>query len=211
MAPGFLNVLAIIFLVIGIGSFISVLVIWLFRLYPQRKRFLKQLKKELGLKYPKETLIIKKGKLKGFYRDYEITVSPFTGGGNSWILLKCPNSRNFRGIIKSRKLLKVFREPIDLLRTGRELVTKNLEFDKRFRVITTATFPITEILSPSIQARLLQLVKKEEFEIQIIQGGVFFTSEKEIQDLSLANFIFDTLVEIAKNLGFYLWHSGKNS
>lgn len=194
----FYYILIIVLLLIGIGCFVSVLILWLFKLYPKRKGFLSQLEKRFGLKYPEKALIIREGKLKGSFRGYEITINPFTGGGNSWILLKCQNPKDFRAIIKFKKTLKVFREPIKLFWARSEFHTGNSEFDKKFRIIASRNFSTAKILPPPIIEKLLLLSRQGEFEIQILKKGVFFTFERELVDLT--NFLFDILAQIADNL-----------
>jgi len=193
--------LGIILEIIGIGSFVSVLVIWLFRLYPMRKRFLFQLKKEFSLEYQKGVLTVKESKLSGSYQGYAVAINPFVDGGNSWVLLKCPNSKGFRAGIKPRESLKILRDPLLFPWRRRELLTGNAEFDKKFRVITATDFSADKILSFSVQEKLLSLSKKGKFEIQILRDGIFLTLEKELWDVDSVNFIFDALVMIAKNLG----------
>ena len=157
-------------LLTGAGLFVVVLIFWWFFLYPRRKRFLNQLEKSFNLKCSKRALTIRESQLKGFYQDYPVKISPFTGGKDSWILLKCSNPQDLLAVIKPRKPLKLFRDPISLLWNRREFFTRNVAFDTKFRVLATTTFSINKIISSSIQEDLIQLVKKREFEIQILWG-----------------------------------------
>lgn len=200
MEEDFLFNLGTPLLLTGVELFFITLAIWWFFLYPRRKKFLKQLEKKFGLTYPKNVLVIRESKLKGSYRNYGIKMNPFTGGGNSWILLKCPNPKDFLAVIKPRKPLGIFRDPVNLLWNRREFLLENVDFDTKFKIIATITLPPAKILLPLIQEKLVQLIKKTEFEIQILHGGIFFSSEKEILDISLVGFILDLLVKIAENL-----------
>lgn len=200
MSPNFIFDLGSSLVFTGTELFLIVLIIWWFFLYPRRKRQLMRLTRKFGLTYSKGALTTRESNLKGSYHGYKIKMNPFTGGGDSWVLLKHPKAKDFLAVIKPRKALKIFHDPINLLWSRREMFTKNLEFDSQFKIIGTAIFPIEEIIPGSIQKRLIKLGKKREFEIQIVRGGVFFTSKKEIQDIDSAEFILDTLVEIANNL-----------
>jgi len=184
----------------GVELFVIVLIIWWFFFYPRRKMLLARLARKFGLRYPKRALTLRESKLEGTWQGCEVKMNPATGGGDSWILLKHPKLRDFLAVIKPRRPLRLFQDPISMMWSRRELFVKSLEFDNNFRILGTATLPVEEIITPPIQKKLIKLARKREYEIQIVKGGIFFTSKKEISDLDSAEFIFETLLAIINNI-----------
>lgn len=189
-----------ILLFIGAGFFIATLIVW-FLAYPKKRRFLERLKKEFDLEYPKGVLMFRAGKLKGFYRDHEITIAPFATEGEFWILLRLLNPENFLGSIKVRKPGMFLAEPV-FKDDRKELFTGNSAFDSQFKILGKPAPDISKILTPPIQKGLIELAEKTNFEIQILQDGIFYTSEGKAIDIDLIKFISDLLVDTAKNITF---------
>ncbi len=190
--------ISFILILIGIASFIGSLTVWAW-FYPRRKRFLEQLRKEFRFEYPKGALTLRRAKLKGVYQDHEIIIVPFVSEEKLWVLVKFSNPKDFLASIKPRKPEMFWSELVT--KKGREeLLIGNLTFDKQFKVLGRANLEINKILPPSIQKRLIQLVEKETFEIQILHDGIFYSSESKTQEVGLVKFILDLLVEMAENI-----------
>jgi len=194
------NKLGFTLILIGIVSFTAGLIIWLW-FYPKRKRFLDRLRRELNLECPEGSLIFRKSKLKGTYRDREIKIVPFVSEAKLWILVKFFNPKDFLASIKPRRPGMFLSRPISK-RNRKELFTGNTNFDSQFKVLGTATPEIQKILPSSVQKKIIQLSKKENFEIQILHDGISYVSESRIRDVSLAKFILDLLIDIAENITF---------
>lgn len=187
-----------ILLFIGIGCFAASLILW-FSVYPKRKRFLEQLKKEFDLEYPKGVLMFRVGKLKGLYREHEITIAPFVEEGKLWILLRFLNPEDFLGSIKLRGAGASFAEPL-FKDNRKELFTGNSIFDSQFKVLAKSVQEVNKVLTPPIQERLTELAEKTSFEIQVLQDGILYTSESKGADVNLIKLISDLLIDIAKNI-----------
>lgn len=183
---------------IGVVCFAGSFLVW-FWFYPRTKRLLEEMGKEFLLDYPKAVFLMRRGKLKGAYRGHEILIVPFVAENKLWILLKFSNPKNFLAVIKPRKSKFLLTEPIS--KKGRkELFTNNSVFDNQFKVFGKASIEITKILPPFLQERLIQLITKETFEIQILSDGIFYSSEGKERDVNLVKFVLDVLVDIAKNI-----------
>lgn len=194
-----------ILLFIGIGAFAASLLAW-FLVYPKRKRFLEQLKREFDFEYPRGILMFRSGKLKGIYRDHEITIAPFVIEGKLWILLKFFKPNDFLASVKIRKPGMFLTEPI-LKENRKVLFTGNSAFDSQFKIFGRLASPaggpapqINKIFSSQIQKKLTSLAKKQSFEIQILKDGIFYDSESKKNDLDLIKFISDLLIDLAVNI-----------
>lgn len=190
---------SLILIIIGIVCFAGSFLVW-FWFYPRTKRLLEELGKEFLLDYPKGVFLMRRGKLNGSYRGYEIVIVPFVAENKLWILLKFQNPKDFLASIKPGKQGFSLTGPISK-KSQQELFTKNSVFDSQFKVYGKTTLEITKVLPPFLQERLIQLLTKETFEIQILSDGIFYSSENKERDVNLVKFVLDVLIDIAKNIG----------